>query len=321
MFDTHPAWPSRRSRLGLGLAALGRPGYINLGRDRDLGTARSVDDLRERAFEVLDAAWAAGIRYLDAARSYGLAEAFLADWLTARSIAPDAVIVGSKWGYTYTADWSIGADVNEVKDHSLSTLRRQLPESQALLGPWLRVYQIHSATLDSGVLEDRDVVRALEVARDDGLTIGLSVSGPGQADTIRLALDVYVGGRPLFGAVQATWSVLEPSAGTALGEAATAGLAVIVKEALANGRALEGTTAAALASIVQGATADAVAIAAVLAQPWATVVLSGAVTPAQLTSNLAADAIRLNEDQLERLTALAEDPATYWATRSRLAWA
>lgn len=320
MFATHPAWPSRRSCLGLGLAALGRPGYINLGRDRDLGAARSVDDLREHAFEVLDAAWAAGIRYLDAARSYGLAEAFLADWLAARSIASDAVIVGSKWGYTYTADWSIGADVNEVKDHSLATLRRQLPESRTLLGPWLRLYQIHSATLDSGVLEDRDVVGALGVARDGGLTIGLSVSGPGQGDTIRRALDVRVDGAPLFGAVQATWNVLEPSAGAALQEAHDAGLAVIVKEALANGRALEGTAAAALASIVQGATADAVAIAAALAQPWATVVLSGAVTPAQLTSNLAADAIRLNSDQLQRLTALVEDPVAYWATRSRLVW-
>lgn len=321
VFDAHPAWPARRSRLGLGLAALGRPGYINLGRDRDLGADRTIDDLRERAFAVLDAAWAAGIRYLDAARSYGLAEAFLADWLVARSVAPDDVIVGSKWGYTYTADWSIGADVNEVKDHSLATLHRQLPESRALLGPWLRLYQVHSATQESGVLEDRDVVRALGAARDDGLTIGLSVSGPDQAGTIRRALDVRVGGRPLFGAVQATWNILEPSAGTALGDAAAAGLAVIVKEALANGRAVQGATASALATIERGATPDAVAIAAALAQPWATVVLSGAVTPGQLTSNLTADGFALDEDQLRRLRTLAEDPSTYWATRSRLAWA
>ena len=320
MFDPQPSGASRRMRIGLGLAAIGRPGYINLGRDRDLGAARSVEDLRRRAFDVLDAAWAAGIRYLDAARSYGLAESFLADWLRARSVASDDVVVGSKWGYTYTAEWAVGADVNEAKDHSLSTLRRQLPQSRALLGPWLRLYQVHSATLESGVLEDRDVVRALGAARDDGLAIGFSVSGPGQAETIRRALDVRVDGAPLFGAVQATWNVLEPSAGAALQEAHDAGLAVIVKEALANGRALEGTAAAALASIVQGATADAVAIAAALAQPWATVVLSGAVTPAQLTSNLAADAIRLNSDQLQRLTALVEDPVAYWATRSRLVW-
>lgn len=321
MFDPHPAGHRHPTRLGLGLAALGRPGYINLGRERDLGAERSIEDLRERAFAVLDAAWAAGIRYLDAARSYGLAESFLADWLSTRSIAPGDIVVGSKWGYTYTADWTVGAEINEIKDHSLSTLRRQLPESRALLGPWLRLYQVHSATLDSGVLEDRDVVEALGAARDDGLAIGLSVSGPGQADTIRRALEVQVDGDPLFAAVQATWNVLEPSAGAAFAEAHAAGLAVIVKEALANGRTLLGGTAARLTTIVEGATADAVAIAAALAQPWAAIVLSGAVTPAQLASNVTADAITLDGEQLARLAALAEDPATYWATRSRLAWA
>ena len=32
--------------IGLGLAAIGRPGYINLGRDRDLGEDRAVETLR-----------------------------------------------------------------------------------------------------------------------------------------------------------------------------------------------------------------------------------------------------------------------------------
>ena len=320
MFDPHPAGHDRRTRLGLGLAALGRPGYINLGRDRDLGGARSVESMRERAFEVLDAAWAAGIRYLDAARSYGLAETFLADWLASRSIAPGDVVVGSKWGYTYTADWRVGATVNEVKDHSVAALRRQLPESRALLGPWLRLYQIHSATLDSGVLDDRAVIDALGEARSDGLAIGLSVSGPGQADTIRRALDVRVDGGPLFGAVQATWNVLEPSAGAALREARDAGLAVIAKEALANGRALEGALAASLQEIGDGAAPDAVAIAAVLAQPWVDIVLSGAVTPEQLASNLGAVDVELDAERVARLATLAEDPVAYWATRRRLAW-
>ena len=65
------------SRLGLGLAALGRPAYINLGRSRDLGRDRSVADLERRCHEMLDAAYAAGVRYFDAARSYGMAENFL----------------------------------------------------------------------------------------------------------------------------------------------------------------------------------------------------------------------------------------------------
>ena len=306
--------------IGLGLAALGRPGYINVGRDRDLGAERSVAALRERAHEVMDAAWSAGIRYFDVARSYGLAERFLADWLEARGIAPGDVVVGSKWGYTYTADWQVGAAVNEVKDHSLPTLRRQRDESRAILGPWLRLYQIHSATLDSGVLDDTSVLAELARARVDGLVIGLSVSGPGQADTIRRALDVRADGLALFGSVQATWNVLESSAGLALAEAREAGRGVIVKEALANGLVLTGTPAQALADVTPGGTPDAVAMAAALAQPWADVVLSGAVTPAQLRSNVGALALDLGGERLAQLGGLAEDPSTYWAARSRLAW-
>ena len=100
--------------LGLGLAAVGRPGYITLGRDADLGPDRSVAALEQRSHDVLDAAYAAGIRYFDAARSYGRAEAFLASWLRSREVAAGAVTVGSKWGYVYTADWQVDADPPEV---------------------------------------------------------------------------------------------------------------------------------------------------------------------------------------------------------------
>ena len=304
------------SEVGLGLAALGRPGYINLGRRRDLGDARSMEVLRDRTFEVLDAAWAAGIRYLDTARSYGLAETYLADWLTTRAIAPADVVVGSKWGYTYTAEWRVGAAVNEVKDHSLATLDRQLTESLRLLGPWLRLYQIHSATTDSGVLDDEAVLDRLARARADGSVIGLSVSGPRQADAIRQAIEIRRDGRPLFGTVQATWNVLEPSAGAALREAHEAGLGVIVKEALANGRLLS----ADLSRLGIDAPADAVAIAAVLAQPWVACVLSGAVTAEQLRSNLGGTTVTLADAAVARAASLAEEPEAYWATRGGLAW-
>lgn len=49
-------------RMGLGLAALGRPGYINLGHGGDLARGKSVDDMRQHCWDVLDAAWAAGVR-------------------------------------------------------------------------------------------------------------------------------------------------------------------------------------------------------------------------------------------------------------------
>eukprot|EP00729_Bicosta_minor_P019759 gene19759-11671_t len=97
-FLGHPLKPPP---IGLGLAALGRPGYINLDRAVDLGdeSERSHADMEAQAHKVLDAAWEMGIRYFDCARSYGSSEQFLASWLSARKIQSDAVVVGSKWGY------------------------------------------------------------------------------------------------------------------------------------------------------------------------------------------------------------------------------
>jgi aryl-alcohol dehydrogenase-like predicted oxidoreductase len=311
------------SPVGLGLAALGRPAYIDLGRDADLGADRGVEALEERSHQVLDAAWAAGVRYLDAARSYGRAEAFLASWLGARGLAPDQVTVGSKWGYTYVGDWRMDAEVHEVKDHSLAALTRQLGESRALLGRHLDLYQVHSATLDSGVLEDRAVLAELSRLATDGVVVGLSASGPGQAATIRRALEVTAAGAAPFACVQATWNPLEPSAGPALAEASAAGWGVIVKEAVANGRLTpHGDAPAALDRIAarHGVGVDAVALAAALTNPWADVVLSGAVTAAQLTSNLAALEVELDPSELEELAALAEPPEHYWRHRSGLAW-
>lgn len=313
------------SPVGLGLAALGRPAYIDLGRDADLGADRGVEALERRCHQVLDAAFGAGVRYLDAARSYGRAEAFLASWLQARGLDPAEVTVGSKWGYTYVGDWRMDADVHEVKDHSLAALTRQLAESRDLLGGHLDLYQVHSATLDSGVLEDRSVLDALARLRDQGVVVGLSSSGPGQADTIRRALEVSAAGVAPFACVQATWNLLEPSAGPALAEADAAGWGVIVKEAVANGRLTphgSGPAAEALGRVAagHGVGVDAVALAAVLANPWADVVLSGAVTPAQLEANLAAVRVELDPGELEELAALAEPPERYWRERSALSW-
>ncbi|KAJ9516646.1 hypothetical protein QJQ45_015181 [Haematococcus lacustris] len=228
--------------LGLGLAALGRPGYINLGHARDLSAGTDREAMRQQCWRVLDAAYAAGIRYFDAARSYGAAEDFLSSWLAARSLTPGSVLVGSKWGYTYTADWRVdtGGAPHEVKDHSLPRLLAQSGESGALLGPWLRLYQVHSATLDSGVLQSREVLAELERLKgEQGWKIGLSLSGAGQAATLHRALQLTTrSGDLLFDSVQATWNLREQSVGPALLEAAEAGLHVIVKEAMANGRLL-----------------------------------------------------------------------------------
>lgn len=305
------------TRIGLGLAALGRPGYINLGHAQDLAGQTDVESMERAAHDVLDAAYAGGVRYFDAARSYGRAEAFLASWLERRGFGPDDVTVGSKWGYTYTANWRVDAEVHEVKDLSAATLERQLAESEELLGNHLRLYQIHSATLDSGVLDDPDVMEELARLRANGMAIGFTTSGSQQAETIERALEV--GG---FDAVQATWNLLDRSAGPALERAHTEGLGVIVKEALANGRLTDRGDVPELAAAarVTGRTQDALALSAALVQPWADVVLSGAATVPELESNLVGRVLEPGRDVLELLEAIGEDPETYWDKRSELPW-
>jgi aryl-alcohol dehydrogenase-like predicted oxidoreductase len=307
----------RVSAIGLGLAALGRPGYLNLGHGEDLGDDRSVEALEHHAHEVLDAALDAGVGYYDAARSYGRAEAFLGSWLELRRIAPGAVTVGSKWGYTYTADWQVDADPPEVKDLTLDAFRRQLQETRELLGPWLSLYQIHSATLESGVLDDRQLLDDLAALRASGVAIGLTVTGPAQAATIDRAIATEA-----FDSVQATWNLVERSAGAALERAHAAGLGVIVKEALANGRlTARGDEAPLLeAAASLGVPPDALALAAALAQPWADVVLSGAATREQLESNLRARDVEWTPELAERLGVLAETPDRYWERRAALPW-
>jgi aryl-alcohol dehydrogenase-like predicted oxidoreductase len=302
-------------RIGLGLAAVGRPGYLNVGHGTDLGEDRSVGALQRRAWALLDEAYAAGVRYLDAARSYGRAEEFLGAWLRERN--PDDVVIGSKWGYVYTADWEVDADPPEVKHHDAGTFRRQLEETREQLGDRLALYQIHSATPDSGVLENDEVLAALAELRGSGVALGVSTSGTSQAQTVQRALALE-----LFDTVQVTWNLHERAAGPALERARAAGLGVIVKEALANGRLARGGADPLLDRVAArlAASPDAVALAAVLAQPFTDVVLSGAATEQALRSNLAAVELELDAAALAELDALQEDSEGYWAARGALAW-
>jgi aryl-alcohol dehydrogenase-like predicted oxidoreductase len=317
------------SSIGLGLAALGRPGYINLGHANDLQHEYDVASMETNAHRVLDAAWKGGIRYFDAARSYGLAEQFLASWLTARGIPKENVSVGSKWGYEYTADWKPNAETHEVKKHSIEMFRKQWNESSSLLGDQLDLYQLHSATVDTGVLENQQVLKELFALSQRGIRVGLTLSGIDQAETLRRAMNVSFDGIRLFQSVQATWNILERSAQTALEEAQASGMGVIVKEALANGRLTSRNTEPAFAKRLQvleeeakrfNTTIDALCIAAVLENQWVDVVLSGATSIEQVESNLTALELALDEEAVARLRSLKEVPEVYWATRANLKW-
>lgn len=304
------------AQIGLGLAALGRPAYINLAHGEDVADS-SVERMESTAHAVLDAAYDGGVRWFDAARSYGRAEAFLASWLARRGLQPGDVTVSSKWGYRYTAGWRIDVAEHEVKDLSVEHFRTQWRETRELLGDYVGLYQIHSATLDSGVLDDPAVRHELEVLRAQGIGVGLTVTGAEQAATIDRAL--ATGG---FDAVQATWNLYERAAEASLARAHEAGLRVLVKEALANGRltARGGDETLAATARGRGASEDALALAAALAQPWADVVLSGAATVAQLESNLSALDLAWDAELEQRLSGLVMEPATYWAERAELPW-
>jgi aryl-alcohol dehydrogenase-like predicted oxidoreductase len=310
------------------MAALGRPAYISLGHAGDFPAGRSRDAMRAQAHAVLDAARAHGIAYLDAARSYGDAEGFVRSWLDARGLAPGSVAVGSKWGYVYEGAWQLRADRHERKDHSLGMLRRQYAESAAILGDHLVLYQIHSATLDTGVLSDvsvLDELACMRARRDGRLALGVTASGPAQADVIRRALSIERDGAPLFASIQATWNLLERSAEEALREAHAAGCIVLVKEVLANGRLTARGQDVATRQIgelaaARGVTPDALAIAAALAQPWASVVLLGPSTVEQVASNVRAREIRVSEEDWQRLGAMRMQAGAYWRERARLPW-
>jgi aryl-alcohol dehydrogenase-like predicted oxidoreductase len=316
------------SRIGLGLAALGRPGYINLGHGTDLKSNYDVAAIQLNAIQMLELAYANGIRYFDAARSYGKAELFLSEWIKTKN-KTEQFTVGSKWGYTYTADWKVEAEKHEVKEHSIDVLKRQWSESKELLGDRLNIYQIHSATIESGVLEKKDLLYRLWELREDGIVIGLTLSGVNQSKTLQKALTIKSRDEFLFQSVQVTWNILERSTTDILLKASQAGFGIIIKEALANGRLTSRNDEAAffnkkeqLQSIANkyNVGIDALSLAYILRQPWVSTVLSGAVNKEQFKSNLKALKVELSESDLNIINSMVETPEKYWGIRSELEW-
>jgi aryl-alcohol dehydrogenase-like predicted oxidoreductase len=325
------------ARLGLGLAALGRPGYVTLNHASDLGGSYDPLEMESHAHAVLDAAYDGGIRYVDAARSYGRAEDFLASWLRKRAIEPGQIVVASKWGYTYTAGWSTSAAQHEVKEHTLAAYLRQFHESIERLGPYLSLYQIHSVTAESKTLEDDALMDAIAKLREKGIRAGLSVSGPGQDIAIRRALEVRRDGERVFDSVQATWNLLERGAESALVDAHDAGMKVVVKEALANGR-LSGKgeegrgkgesddvlfpSLARIREVAEGrgTTIEMLALGAALARPWADTVLTGAATVGQIQSSVAALEFGYDPELEEKLRSVSIESSEYWRARSSFSW-
>lgn len=202
---------------------------------------------------------------------------------------------------------------------------KQLEDTISFLGEYINLYQIHSATFESGVLDNQDVHKALHQCKEQrGWSVGLSVSSPKQDDVIRRAMEIEVDGKKLFDSVQCSYNLLEQRPGTALLEAHNAGMDIVIKEGLANGRILQNPGVLEYSKKFS-CQPDQLALAFILAQPFQPRVLSGAVTPSQLESNWEAEKIAAtlrNDPSL--LTEIAEktvmDSEQYWSDRSSLAW-
>ncbi|WP_439128427.1 aldo/keto reductase [Polaribacter sp.] len=312
-------------KLGLGTAALGRPQYINV------RTAKcdnsDLEKFRKESFQVLENAYQMGIRYFDTAPGYGLAEELVLEWLQSKK--DKTIKIATKWGYTYTANFDANATVHEVKEHSIAKLKEQWHFSEQLL-PYLKVYQIHSATLETGVLENKEVLAFLHrLKQKHQLKIGLSTTGTNQVEVIKKALSVQVHGDFLFDVYQVTYNFLDQSLLSVLNELKEKNKQIVIKEALANGRIFKNGNYPHYSKMYfllenlakkYKVGVDAIALKYCLQTIPNATVLSGASSIEQLNENLETKRISLLDADIEALSSCKVSPEFYWKERKNLAW-
>lgn len=311
--------------LGLGTAALGRPQYINI-RQESCDNS-NLKKFREESFTVLENAYNLGIRYFDTAPGYGLAEELVLKWLQTKN--DDSIKIATKWGYTYTANFNANAKVHEVKEHSLAKLKEQWEFSKQLL-PYLKVYQIHSATLETGVLENKEILAHLAfLKKEHNLKIGLTTTGTNQVAVIKKALTILVDGASLFDVFQVTYNFLDQSLLTIIDELHEQSKTVIIKEALANGRIFRNKKYPhydKMYSVLENLSkkhdvgADAIALQFCLQTIPKSTVLSGASDNNQLKENVKANSFSLTSNEVEQLKSQKISPEFYWQERKELQW-
>ena len=312
-------------QLGLGTAALGRPQYINLRQKEN--SSNDLDLFRKQSFAVLENAYKLGVRYFDTAPGYGLAEKLLLDWLQTKN--DKSIQIATKWGYTYVADFDANAKIHEVKEHSLAKLNEQWETSKVFM-PRLKVYQIHSATLDTGVLENEAVLNRLAFLKNEyNFEIGITTTGANQVELINKALGVSVEGNQLFDAFQVTYNMLDQSLNDISSELQQQDKKVIIKEALANGRVFRNKNYThyneLYATLESLASKHSVGVDAVSLQFCAqtnpeSIFLSGASNIVQLEENLKVNSFSLSENDLEKLITFGVKAEIYWQERKQLSW-
>ena len=312
-------------QLGLGTAALGRPQYINLRQEKAKG--QDLETFKEQGYSVLEKAYNLGIRYFDTAPGYGLAEQLVLEWLQTKN--DPSIQIATKWGYTYVANFDVNAVIHEIKEHSIEKLQEQWEVSKAFM-PHLKVYQIHSTTLETGVLANEAVLNQLALLKKEhNLEIGITTTGANQVAVIKKALDVTVGGHQLFDAFQVTYNMLDQSLGEISRELVQQKKNIIIKEALANGRVFRNKTYKHYDGLYielerlsrkYKVGVDAIALQFCGQTLPTGILLSGASNTEQLQENLKLNTFHLSEEEIQELAAFKIDPITYWEERNQLKW-
>ena len=311
--------------MGLGMAAIGRPHYINLRQEKPSGF--SPDVFKKHGKQVLDEAFKKGIRYFDTAPGYGIAEQILLEWLDETG-HPD-IELATKWGYTYTANFNASAEVHEIKEHSLSKLTEQWEFSQQLL-PQLTTYQVHSATLDSGILENIKILDHLGKLKEKfNLKIGITTSGANQKEIIEKALNIERNKQMLFDVYQVTYNILDQSLASTIACLNSQNKRVVIKEAMANGRLFPNNTYLHYEKLYEFLKSlatkyevgiDAVALRFIMDSIQPFKVLSGASQPSHVIQNLMSVKLTLEKNEIETLKQHAIEPEVYWNERKKLVW-
>lgn len=311
--------------IGLGTAALGRPQYINIKKEKV--ESFSLEALKQKAWDMLDNAFEQGVRYFDTAPGYGMAEQVLIDWVNKKG--DDSIEIATKWGYTYVADFNPDAAQHEVKEHSVEKLNGQWEQSIKLL-PNLSTYQIHSATLETGVLENKAVLNRLaELKQEHGLKMGISTTGDNQVEVLKKALAVKANGLELFDAFQVTYNILDQSLAEVMPLLDSLGKRVIIKEALANGRLFPNDNYphySALYVLLKRLSEkyrvgiDAIGLRFCIDSIHPFMVLSGASVLPHLSDNLKAMNFQLEADEVQQLKSFGVKPVDYWQERKKLGW-
>lgn len=312
--------------IGFGTAAIGRPHYINL-----KALPKKIDfdlaSFKTHATGMIQKVYEAGIRYFDTAPGYGIAEEILGEWVSDQN--DPTIEVATKWGYTYTADFKPDAKTHEVKDHSWTKLNEQWANSKKLL-PYLTTYQVHSATFESGILQNRKVLEQLaEIKQDYNLRIGITTSGANQNEVVLAALEIMVQDKGLFDTFQVTYNIFDQRLSEIMPLFAASKLRLVVKEAMANGRVFRNVNfphydlnynlCEKLAQKYEVGV-DAIALRFVIDSIAPYIVLSGANDILQLDQNLKAESFQLTAEELEQLSSLQVNTIDYWTERKNLVW-